>query len=274
MAWAGGFKENYTRDQFAKMVEATKFDEGWTPTFVTLHHCGAPSVHQWEAPYKDTGKPYPLAQRQKNLEHEYRNNQGWSSAPHLFIAPESPVSYWQGTPLNRQGVHAVSFNKKSIGLEMVGNFDVDKFDERVRDNTAFALAVLFRKIGSQPAPYVFNKSGLHFHRDDPKTTKTCPGKKVEKADMIARVEAEMAKLDGKQPSDKPAEPTEHIGVVTGVKAGDFLFIRPEAALVTESLGKLNPGDRFTILGEAGNWLNIRTAAGVEGWVAERYVKAA
>jgi hypothetical protein len=60
----------------------------------------------------------------------------------------------------------------------------------VRDNSVSALATLHALAGLDPA-------ALRLHREDPKTThRGCPGAKVSKADVIGRVQEEMARRNG------------------------------------------------------------------------------
>lgn len=71
---------------------------------------------------------------------------------------------------------------KSWGVEMIGEYEDEIFGDDVRDNTVAALATLHAVLGRDPET-------LRFHKEDPGTThKTCPGRKVNKADMIKRVQ--------------------------------------------------------------------------------------
>ena len=116
----------------------------------------------------------------RNLEHYYRDEQKWSAGPHLFIADDL---IWVLTPLTTSGRHSPSWNAISWGVEMVGEYQIEDFGDAVRDNTLAALTTLHALAGLDP-----NK--LRFHKEDPITThKTCPGRKVNKADIIARLNA-------------------------------------------------------------------------------------
>jgi GH24 family phage-related lysozyme (muramidase) len=183
MAWAGGFDRSFSAAEFKEYVATLKWDK-WKPKGVCLHHTGSPSLAQWKAT-PVPGNPNPTmqqreAQRMKNLEHYYKNQQKWSAGPHLFIGER----IWLGTPLTVQGVHAVSFNATHIGIEMAGNYDIEHLEGDVRTNTIAALKILHEALGISP-------DTLKFHRDDPKTTKTCPGKNIVKADIIAAVKGAM-----------------------------------------------------------------------------------
>lgn len=67
------------------------------------------------------------------------------------------------------------------GVEMVGDYSVEAFDHRVRDNTVSALATLHALLNINPAT-------LRLHKEDSKTRHDCPGKNVDKADMINRID--------------------------------------------------------------------------------------
>jgi hypothetical protein len=78
------------------------------------------------------------------------------------------------------------------GLEMFGDYDVDEFmtgpGAEVRDNAVHAIAVLYATLGRAPET-------LRLHKEDTATThKHCPGKHVDKQDMIARIAQAMSDL--------------------------------------------------------------------------------
>lgn len=125
------------------------------------------------------------AQRMRNFESYYRDEQHWSAGPHLFVADDL---IWVFSPLTTPGVHSPSWNAISWGIEMVGGYDQEAFSPAVRENTIDALATLHVWLGIDPA-------GLRFHKEDPRTThKNCPGKNVVKTDMLARLQNRIAQL--------------------------------------------------------------------------------
>jgi hypothetical protein len=63
---------------------------------------------------------------------------------------------------------------------MVGDYNVEPLRDQVRDNVVSALVTLHGLVGLDP-------STLRLHKEDPRTTHDCPGKNVEKVDMIQRV---------------------------------------------------------------------------------------
>ncbi|MGV3724913.1 MAG: peptidoglycan recognition family protein [Actinomycetota bacterium] len=149
------------------------------PTFVTLHHTGSPTLAQRPDGFS--------AQHLQNLLHYYQNQLGWSGAPHVFIDDQpKPIIVFQR--LDRRGVHAVSFNRKSWGVEMLGFYDSDSFTSgrgaAVRDNAMEALALMCKRLGAAA-------NTIKFHRDDPTTKKSCPGMLVKKSDVVSRVSALM-----------------------------------------------------------------------------------
>jgi hypothetical protein len=92
---------------------------------------------------------------------------------------------WVFTPLTTSGIHSPSWNSMSWGVEMVGDYNVEPFGAPVRDNTVSALTTLHALLGLDPQT-------LRLHKEDPKTTHDCPGKHVEKADIIQRVSDALA----------------------------------------------------------------------------------
>jgi hypothetical protein len=163
-----------TAQEFRQYLDSLQFTT-FNPTFVTLHHTAAPSLAQRQKGFEP--------QHLLNLRDYYQNTLGWSGAPHLFIDDQQDgIIVFQR--MDRRGVHAVSFNSKSWGVEMLGYYDIEPFDSGrgavVRDNAMRALAIMCERLG-------VDADTIKFHRDDPKTKKTCPGTLVKKQDVISRV---------------------------------------------------------------------------------------
>jgi hypothetical protein len=171
--WKGIVGKSFTPAAFAAYVAQQKFDQ-WRPQFVVLHNTASPKLAQWHS--------VPGEQRMKNLEDFYKNKQGWSAGPHLFVADDL---IWVFTPLTVTGVHSPSWNNVAWGVEMVGDYNSEPFDAGVRDNAVAALATLHAAVALDPKT-------LRFHKEDPKTTHDCPGKNVVKDDVITRVSAALA----------------------------------------------------------------------------------
>lgn len=257
-----------TAQGFLAYLDSIKFT-GWKPSYVVVHHTGAPTLKNWQD-WQTRKYPVSDAQWLKNLAAYYGNNLGWSSGPQFFFTPNN---FCVLSPPERRGIHAASFNANSWGVEMVGNFDVEAWGGDYRAKYIEGLACLHIATGLALDPYVRGKSGLHFHRDDPKTSKTCPGTRVAKPTMIAEIRAAMARLGGGEaPPQKitPISTSEKTGTVTT----DGLNVRTGAGQKHPAVRKLAKGAKVTIHAQAMNgttrWLRI----GVNEWVSAQFVKVA
>lgn len=146
----------------------------WRPSFIVLHNTAVPSLSQRPNGF--------TAQHMQNFVSFYRDTQKWSAGPHLFIDDKK---IWVFTPLTVSGVHSPSWNKLALGIEMLGNYEVESFTTgrglAVRKNAVAAMASLCATLGLDP-------HGIKLHREDPKTTHACPGKNVVKSAVIEEVE--------------------------------------------------------------------------------------
>lgn len=137
----------------------------WKPQYIVIHHCAEPSLLQ-----RPNGFEY---QHMVNLKDFYKSK-GWSAGPHLFIDDDQ---VWTFSPLTSRGIHAVSFNSNSIGIEMLGNYDSEDPKSgrgyNVIQTTVAIVKLLLKRLQ-------LDKSCIRFHRDDPKTSKTCPGNNITK----------------------------------------------------------------------------------------------
>ena len=269
-----------TTRAFLDYLDGLKFGV-WRPRFVTMHHTGGPSLATWRTYAHGTRKvPITDTRWMANLAGYYGNELGWSAGPHFFFTPDN---FCVLSLPEKRGVHAVSFNATSWGVECVGDFDSETFTPELANRYAEGLACLHLALGISPDPFVFNTRGLHFHRDDPKTKKTCPGKGVDKPRMIALVKHHMAKLgdagshddDDPPPVTVPA-PKPRLGTVN-VAATDYLSVRDEASAKSPVTRILKRGEKVEILGEARNgttlWYRIASEDGGD-YVAASYVTVA
>ena len=174
MIWKGIVGRNFTPDAFREYVAGLTWG-AWQPEFITLHHTAVPSLAQRPNGFNNASM--------SGLERYYRDEMGWSAAPHLFV-DDQPAGIWVFTPLTTPGVHAKSFNGRSLGLEMLGNYDVEDFDTGrgalVRDNAVAAIGILSKALGIDP-------DSMMCHRDEPSTSKTCPGNNVDEVAFIRAV---------------------------------------------------------------------------------------
>lgn len=171
-AWKGIIGRSFSPEEFAAYLEALEWG-AWSPDFLVLHHTAVPSLAQ---------RPNGLTHRHiLNLERYYRHEKGWSAGPNLFVDFRQ---IWIFSPLTAPGVHAKSFNAHSLGLEMLGNYDHEPFDSglglQVRRNAVAALGALSAILGLDPG-------SLRFHRDEPQTSKSCPGRLVNKLQVIQEI---------------------------------------------------------------------------------------
>jgi hypothetical protein len=137
------------------------------PKSITIHHTGAPSLAQ---------RPKGLLMQHIHNIQSFYQSLGWNRGPHLFVDEDQIFGM---TPLGTPGIHAVSFNRSSIGIEVLGDYDSeDPLSGRglqCMKNAAAATRSLLQWLDLPT-----NDKTVLFHRDDPKTSKTCPGKKVTK----------------------------------------------------------------------------------------------
>ncbi len=174
--WKGIVGRNFTPDEFETYVKGLHWGV-WKPSFCVLHNTGVPTLAQWHEVDGHT--------RMQNLQHYYRDTQGWSAGPNAFISSDY---IWVFTPLTTSGVHSPSWNEISLGIEMVGDYSKESFNPLVKSNTVKALAILHLALG-------LDSHTLRFHREDPRTShKDCPGKSVIKQDMIDLIHAEMLSI--------------------------------------------------------------------------------
>lgn len=139
---------------------------------ITLHHCAEPSLAQ-----RPTGLK---AQHLENLKDFYQNDKGWSSGPHLFIDEDEA---WGMCPFREKGVHAVSFNSSHIGIEILGDYDSED-PQSGRGLACWTTCFACVKVLLDWLGLPCNEDTVNFHRDDPRTNKTCPGTKVKKKWVI------------------------------------------------------------------------------------------
>lgn len=167
--------------------DATSFDiycksvtwTAWRPSFIVLHNTAIPNLAQ---------RPNGFSRQHiQNLVTYYRDQQGWSAGPHLFIDDKQ---IWVFTPLTTTGRHSPSWNSVALGMEMLGDFSTDKFDsgrgELVRKNAVCAMASLCGALG-------LDATTIKLHKQDPITShKGCPGTGVSRTKIIAEVQAALA----------------------------------------------------------------------------------
>jgi hypothetical protein len=223
--WKGIVGRGFRAAEFKDYVATLRFTD-WRPQFAVVHNTSAPRLSQWHS--------HPGEVRMRNLESYYRDDQRWSAGPHLFVADDL---IWVFTPLTTSGTHSPSWNGVAWGVELVGEYDEEPFNPAVRENAVDALAALYACRGLDPET-------IRFHKEDPGTTHTnCPGKNVNKADLIARVKERMN--SGTPGEHSPADDMLEIGSnLTGVGAsgaGPYTLQSPLLA-ADPALAEIAAGD--------------------------------
>lgn len=146
----------------------------WRPSFIVVHNTAIPDLAMRPKGF--------TRQHMQNFVTYYRDQQGWSAGPHLFIDDHL---IWVFTPLTTTGRHSPSWNQVAIGLEMLGDFDKERFDAGrgalVRKNAVCAIATLCGALGIDPGT-------TRLHKEDKKTTHKCPGTKVSRTQLVADVQ--------------------------------------------------------------------------------------
>ena len=156
---------------------------------VTLHHTGAPSLAQ---------RPNGLtAQHLRNIEDYYRHTKGWSSAPHLSVDEDQ---LWGMCDFRKKGVHAVSFNGRSI-VEVLGEYDTEAPGSG-RGLACWKNAAAATKVVLDGSENAASKETVFFHRDDPTTNKSCPGTKVAKHWVLGLI-GQPLEAEATEPTKKP-----------------------------------------------------------------------
>jgi hypothetical protein len=167
-----------TRTETLERINSLKWTD-WQPRGITLHNTAAPTLGQWA----ESGPAHDA--RIRNLQYFYEDEKGWHAGPHWFVSRN--FINWFSNPL-LPGVHSRCFNRTHFGIEMVGDYDSEDFNSGdgalVRDNAVFLIAALNLKFG-------FNPDDLTFHVECNRDNHACPGRKVVKADVIARVRTAM-----------------------------------------------------------------------------------
>jgi peptidoglycan hydrolase-like protein with peptidoglycan-binding domain len=179
--------KSFSIDEFKSYVEGVTFN-GWTPKFVVVHNTSSPT----QALYKSwhDRKGWTIEQWLKNLA-SYYAGLGWNGCPHLFVAYDRICVL---NDLRYRGTHSPSWNAFSWGVETVAEFESEVFSGGVKDNLIAALAILHNRIGLNPADYKLGVRGLHFHKEDIKTThRNCPGRNLYKSLLVDDVVAYMNK---------------------------------------------------------------------------------
>lgn len=162
--------------EYLKTVSPPKWIKG-----ITFHHTGSPNLKN---------RPDGLTdQHLINIKNYYQNDLKWSSSPHLFI---DDFRIMMMCPLHEYGIHAPSFNKTHIGIEILGNYDFENPNEG-RGKECWNLAIEAGKALLEWLNLSPSEDTVKFHREckitQKRSGKSCPGKLIDKADIINRLKS-------------------------------------------------------------------------------------
>ena len=172
--------QGFTRAEFIEYLRTLPDSSmTWNPQGCTLHHTYSPDLAIRPQGFTPKGSVNYML----NMRSGYMNDLGWDRGPHIYTDDDL---IWIFSPLTHKGIHARSFNSTHFGIECLGDFDRkdDPYSGRGAkcwDNALFAAAALNWFSGDPSA------QNNNFHRDDPKTNKTCPGTKVDKRKTLLRI---------------------------------------------------------------------------------------
>ena len=145
--------KNLSLSEFEDYVKSFNFSP-LNPNKLVIHHTWKPTIDQWQGQRSIYG-----------LKSYYENTKKWPAGPHLFIAEDG---IWLFSPMNQVGIHAGDGNHKSIGIEVVGDYDNKVWEGKTKENVLGAIKALQSRVGDT----------IMFHRDY--SSKSCPGNAITK----------------------------------------------------------------------------------------------
>lgn len=262
-------KRFLTPDQFKKHVAELDFTS-WKPIGIVWHNTASPDLKRWH--------DYPRIHWMTGLESYYKGL-GWNGGPHLFC-DDGDDGIGLFNPLNRRGTHSPSFNAQYVGIEHVGDYNVEDDDSgaglKVKTNGIIATAILCARLGIP-----VDGEHIKLHKEDPRTDHDCPGKNMarDKAKSIQAVLEYMGTGGDHSPvwdqvADTPTGPPPTV-TRTGTVTEDGLNVRSVSSASGLIVGILNKGDKVGIISDAMNgaskWLCIERPHSSTAWVNARYV---
>ena len=145
-------------------------------TGICIHHTAEPSLKQRPKGF--------TAQHIENMKYGYVHDRGWSTGPHFYTDDDQ---IWGMTPPNVKGIHAVAYNANSIGIEVLGDYDSED-PMSGRGAACWGMTAEAIKVIMEWLKLPINESTIRFHREDPKTSKTCPGTKITKKWLLRLID--------------------------------------------------------------------------------------
>lgn len=126
------------------------------PSKLVLHHTWHPTKESWAGERTIGGLK------------RYYEGKKWKVGPHIFVADDG---IWLFSPMRKDGIHAGKLNKHSIGIEVVGDYDSEKWSGQTKQNAIGTIKILMDRLS-------LKENGLFFHRDA--SPKSCPGWAIKK----------------------------------------------------------------------------------------------
>lgn len=168
---------------------------------VVLHHTWSPSAAQYAGQATWDGiRRYHMAQR------------GWSDIGYHFgVGPDG--SLWRLRPVNLSGAHVLNRNLHTVGVAIVGNFDVEDPMTHGLPAAAKVVAKLLQRFRLGPA-------AVRFHREF--QDKTCPGTRVNQEVFRKMVKAEMGEAKAQTVKLVDAKTGEVVGSLVLAPNGDHI----------------------------------------------------
>lgn len=152
-----------TLNEFRQYIK--EYDFGTKPANkLVVHHTYKPNKETWAGERSIAGLK------------QYYEKKGWKSGPHLFIAGGG---IWLFSPMSHDGIHAGTLNKRSIGIEVVGDYSYEKWTGNTKINALGAIKALMERLGLTP-------NDIYFHRDV--SNKSCPGLAITKEWLFYELE--------------------------------------------------------------------------------------
>jgi hypothetical protein len=216
---------------------------------VAIHHTWSPDVQQWAGARTMAG----LA---RYYQFDVRNpdgSRGWSSGPHLFIAPDGVI--WQGTPVTTPGTHAGTYNRLFWGIEVVGNYDVKPWSTPTAEAAFGAATALLRWKGIT----TIGMGSVRGHRETG-SSKTCPGKQI-------NMDAVRAEL-WKRLTQRPTTTYRVRAPLATDPADDFAAVREGRGrsypIALAGTARLSPGTLIEVDDVTDGWAHIAKSSPVYG----------
>ena len=192
--------------EFADYVRT--YDFGTQPANkLVIHHTWRPTKDSWAGERTIGGLK------------RYYEAKGWSAGPHLFIAEDG---IWLFSPMRSDGIHAGSLNHRSIGMEVVGDYDAEVWSGMTKTNALGAISTLIKGLG-------IVQSDIYFHRDV--AQKSCPGWAITKAWLFAELGLAGATTSGPAGFSAPLPPVIPdwaAEAVTFVKTNNLFEVKTDA----------------------------------------------